>query len=220
MSIDGPLGSIRRKLVETKQRWAEQGRGMSGRRVPARAERLPPGQHLTDSWPVLDLGVQPHITPDRWSLTIDGYVERPLRWDWAAYQDQPRFRDVSDMHCVTTWSRYDNHWEGVSTAHVLALVKPLPQARHVVCHSFDGYTTNLTLAHFSAPDALIADHWEGEPISREHGGPVRMIVPQLYLWKSAKWLSRIEFVTDDEPGFWEVRGYHNVGDPWTEQRYS
>lgn len=209
------------KLTRSKSRWAQEGRFLTGA-PPVRtgSDRLPPGQHLTKDWPVLDLGVQPAIPKERWTLDVMGAVELPLHWTWADFSAAPQDTFISDIHCVTTWSRYDNQWGGVSTRALLELVQPRDTARFVVLHSSDGYTTNLPLEDFAAPDALLAHSWEGKPISREHGGPVRLIVPHLYLWKSAKWLKAIEFKTRDEPGFWEVRGYHDRGDPWTEQRYS
>jgi DMSO/TMAO reductase YedYZ molybdopterin-dependent catalytic subunit len=221
MSDEDPslLGQIKQKLLSSKQKWAEEGRLLTGK-AGSRADRLPPGQHEVKNWPVLDLGIQPEVAKETWSLAIDGLVANKVTWSWDEFMAQPVFEDVSDMHCVTAWSRYDNHWTGVSTQHVLSVVQPLPQARHVVLHSHDGYTTNVRLDHFAAPDALLAHSWEGKPISREHGGPVRVIIPQFYLWKSAKWLKRIEILAEDRPGFWEVRGYHNEGDPWTEERYS
>jgi DMSO/TMAO reductase YedYZ molybdopterin-dependent catalytic subunit len=171
------------------------------------------------NWPILDLGVQPDVPTDRWRLDVGGLVETPLSWNWTEFRAQPRFRDVSDMHCVTAWSRFDNHWEGISGRHILSLVKPKPEVRFVIFHGYDGYTTNLPFQAFDDDDVLLAHSWEGKPIAREHGGPVRAIVPKLYLWKSAKWISRIEFSAVDKPGFWEVRGYHRTGDPWTEERY-
>ena len=208
------------KLTTTKQAWAEQGRFLTGHTARPEAGRLPPGQHLVRDWPVLDMGNQPRVDPARWSLRVFGAVREAVTWDWAALHAQPQVQEVSDIHCVTTWSRYDNHWQGVSTRAVLDAVQPLPAAAFVVLHSHDGYTTNLPLADFAAPGALLAHSWEGEPLTTEHGGPVRLVVPHLYLWKSAKWLQRIEFATADKPGFWEVRGYHGRGDPWQEQRYS
>ena len=214
-----PIESALPKLIETKERWAEQGRGLTGR--PARpAERLPPGQHLVKNWPVLDLGVQPRIETAKWRLRIDGLVENRVIWDWDAFMAQPQTEDVSDMHCVTTWSRYDNRWHGVRLSHALSLAGPKPEARFAVLHSYDGYTTNVPLSALLDDDVLLAHQWDGQPIPREHGGPVRMLIPKLYLWKSAKWLSRIELTHDDRPGFWEVRGYHDRGDPWLEERYS
>ncbi len=211
------IGKLKEKLVVTKQQWAREGRLLTGR---PNAERLPPGQRLVRDWPVLDLGIQPHIPLDLWKLVIDGAVEKPVTWDWNAFLDAPQSDFVSDIHCVTQWSRYDNRWSGVSAASILDLVKPKPVAKHVVFHGHDGYQTNVTLAMFSAPDVLVAHSWEGEPLTREHGGPARIIMPQFYLWKSAKWVRRIEFLAEDRPGFWEVRGYHNEGDPWKEDRYS
>ncbi|RYX99041.1 MAG: sulfite oxidase-like oxidoreductase [Bradyrhizobiaceae bacterium] len=208
------------KLTLTKQRWAREGRFLTGRHARPDEQRLPPGQHLTQDWPVLDLGITPNILRERWRLDVYGAVDTPLFWDFAQLSAQPQSSFMSDIHCVTTWSRYDNAWEGLSTRALLEACQPKPEARFVVLQSHDGYTTNLSLEDFAADDALLAHTWQGEPISGEHGGPVRMVIPHLYFWKSAKWLQRIEFVIDDKPGYWEVRGYHNRGDPWLEQRYS
>lgn len=215
----GLLGQIKQKLLDSKKKWADDGRLLTGKTGDRRVDRLPPGQHEVKNWPVLDLGIQPKVEPWEWNLAIDGLVENPISWTFQDFLAQPPFQDVSDIHCVTAWSRFDNHWEGVSAQHILSVVKPKPAADHVVFHSYDGYTTNLTLANFSDPDVLLAYKWEGEQIPRNHGGPVRAIVPKYYFWKSAKWLKRIEFVDRDRPGFWEQRGYHNEGDPWLEDRY-
>jgi DMSO/TMAO reductase YedYZ molybdopterin-dependent catalytic subunit len=131
----------------------------------------------------------------------------------------PQQDSVSDMHCVTQWSRYDNQWRGVAARTLLAMVEPLPSARHVILHGYDGYTANVRLDQFDQPDVFLVHQWDGRPIDRRHGGPVRLLIPHLYLWKSAKWLRRIELSARDKPGFWEVRGYHNNGDPWQEERY-
>jgi DMSO/TMAO reductase YedYZ molybdopterin-dependent catalytic subunit len=147
-------------------------------------------------------------------------LENPIFWDFAQFTAQPQTQFVSDIHCVTTWSRYDNQWEGLATHDLLMACRPRDEARYVVLHSHDGYTTNLALEDFAAEDALLAHSWSGAPLEPEHGGPVRLVVPHLYFWKSAKWLQSIEFRSDDAPGYWEVRGYHNRGDPWQEQRYS
>ncbi len=211
------IGRLKEKLVATKQQWAREGRLLTGR---PNAERLPPGQRLVRDWPVLDLGIQPHVPLDLWKLSIDGAVENPTVWDWNAFLDAPQSDFVSDIHCVTQWSRYDNRWSGVSAATILDIVKPKAETKHVVFHGHDGYQTNVTLEVFSAPDVLVAHSWEGEPLTREHGGPARIVIPQFYFWKSAKWVRRIEFLAEDRPGFWEVRGYHNEGDPWKEDRYS
>jgi DMSO/TMAO reductase YedYZ molybdopterin-dependent catalytic subunit len=208
------------KLTRTKEGWARAGRFLTGRTARPETERLPPGQHLVRDWPVLDLGVQPDIAREAWRLRISGVVENPLVWDWAGFAALPQSRFTSDIHCVTTWSRYDNRWDGVATRDILETARPMPEARFVVLHSADGYTTNLPLEDFAAEDALLAHSWDGAPLSRQHGGPVRLVVPHLYFWKSAKWLRGIDFLTDDGPGYWEVRGYHDRGDPWKEQRYS
>ena len=215
----GLLAGIKQKLVASKEKWAREGRLLTGKAGDRARDRLPPGQREVKNWPVLDLGIQPMLPPSRWRLRVDGLVENPIEWDLDDFMAQPRFRATSDIHCVTAWSRFNNRWEGVSAKHILGLVKPKPEARHVVFHSYDGYTTNISLADFAGEDVLLAHSWEGEPIPREHGGPVRAVVPRLYFWKSAKWLKRIELVAEDQPGFWEVRGYHNYGDPWKEERY-
>ena len=218
--MDEDRTSSESKLTQTKQRWAREGRFLTGRHARPETERLPPGQHLTQDWPVLDLGLTPNISRERWRLDVYGAVETPLFWDFAQFSAQPQSTFISDIHCVTTWSRYDNRWEGVSTRALLDACQPKPDARFVSLESHDGYTTNLSLDDFASDDALLAHSWQGAPIERDHGGPVRVIVPHLYFWKSAKWLQRIEFRSDDKPGYWEVRGYHNRGDPWLEQRYS
>ena len=219
MADDGDLGSVRPKLVESKQRWAREGRLLTGVTADPNRVRLPPGQREVKNWPVLDLGVQPEIPLDKWRLTIDGLVDTPTVWRWDDILAQPAFEDVSDMHCVTAWSRFDNRWRGVSALHLLSAVQPKAEANHVIFHSYDTYTTNVALDAFADDDVLLATHHDGQPIPVEHGGPLRVIMPKWYLWKSAKWVKRIEFVAADRPGFWEERGYHNEADPWQEQRY-
>jgi len=208
------------KLTRTKEKWAREGRFLTGKITRPEDQRLPPGQHLTKDWPVLDLGVMPPVSRERWRLDVYGAIENPVFWTFAEFTAQKQEQFVSDIHCVTTWSRYDNLWEGLATRELLAACQPREDARFVVLHCSDGYTTNLALEDFAAEDALLAHSWSGQPLTDEHGGPVRLVVPHLYFWKSAKWLQAIEFVTEDAPGFWEVRGYHNRGDPWAEQRYS
>ncbi len=208
------------KLTRSKQRWAQQGRFLTGRASRPETDRLPPGQHLTQDWPVLDLGLHPAIPLDRWTLQAFGAVEHPTTLDWAALQALPQVRMVSDIHCVTTWSRYDNGWDGVPVRALLDLVQPRPDAHHVLLHCHDGYTTNLDLHDFASPDAILAHSWSGAPLTEAHGAPLRLVVPHLYFWKSPKWLARIEFRTADRQGYWETRGYHNRGDPWAEERYS
>ena len=208
------------KLTKTKSKWAELGKFLTGQSSRPEDDRLPPGQHLVKNWPVLDLGQTPNIAPRNWRLDITGAIEFPTSWTWNDLMSAPQSSKLSDIHCVTTWSRYDNHWDGVTTHDLLDVVRPLPEATHVLLISNDGYTTNLALADFASPEAIIAHSWEGERLTLEHGGPVRLVVPHLYFWKSAKWLRKIEFATADHPGFWEVRGYHNHADPWLEERYS
>lgn len=208
------------KLTRSKQRWASEGKFLTGATNRAEGERLPPGQHLVRDWPVLDLGQQPDIARERWRLTIDGLVERPVTLDWAGFMALPQTAVRSDIHCVTTWSRYDNDWSGVATRDLLDHVGPVDAAAFLTLHGYDGYTTNVPLADFAAADALLVHSWQGKPLTREHGGPVRLVIPHLYFWKSAKWISRIAFLSADKPGFWEVNGYHRRGDPWAEERYS
>jgi DMSO/TMAO reductase YedYZ molybdopterin-dependent catalytic subunit len=221
VSGDNEDGKIKDKLIRSKQEWAEEGRLLTGMPDQTRANRLPPGQKEVKNWPVLDLGVQPNIIAPRvWRLTIKGLVENPLALTLGEFMALPQEDFVSDIHCVTQWSRFDNHWRGVSARRLIELVKPKTEARHVIFHSYDGYTTNVKLEVFAEPNVLLAHSWEGKPLSREHGGPVRVVIPDWYFWKSAKWVTQIEFTADDRPGFWEVRGYHNEGDPWKEERYS
>jgi DMSO/TMAO reductase YedYZ molybdopterin-dependent catalytic subunit len=216
---DNQAGGKLEKLIATKQKWAREGRLLTGEEHASR-ERLPPGQREVETWPVLDLGIKPKIALGEWKLTIDGLVANKTVLDWSAFTALPQREFISDVHCVTAWSRYDNRWQGVGVHDLLDLVKPLPAARHVIFHSYDGYTTNLALEVFADEDVLLATHWEGAPLTLDHGGPVRVVVPKKYFWKSAKWIARIEFSPQDKPGFWETRGYHNEGDPWEEERYS
>lgn len=217
---DNETGQVRDKLIRRKQAWAAEGRLLTGTTARAEAQRLPPGQREVKTWPVLDLGAQPKIDLKLWRLTVNGLVEKPVTLDWQAFQDLPQSESMSDIHCVTSWSRYDNRWRGVLVGDLLAHVRPQADAQFVLIQSYDTYTTNLPLAEFAVADALLATHWEGEPLTVAHGGPLRLVVPQLYFWKSAKWVKKITFAAEDRPGFWEVRGYHNHGDPWEEQRYS
>ena len=208
------------KLTLTKQRWAREGKFLSGGRIARPSDqRLPPGQHLTNDWPVLDLGLLPDIPLERWRLDVYGAVDNPVFWTFAEFTAQPQSQFVSDIHCVTTWSRCDNQWDGLATRDLLGTCQPKDDARFVVLHSYDGYTTNLALEDFAAEDALLAHGWSGQPLDVEHGGPVRLVVPHLYFWKSAKWLRGLHFSAFDYKGYWEKLGYHNYGDPWKEQRY-
>jgi len=182
--------------------------------------QLPQGQTETQKWPVLDLGVHPEITVADWALVVDGAVSHPQSLDWDALMSMPQTDDESDFHCVTTWSRMDITWRGVRFADLAALVEPSNEAQFVMCYGYDGYTTNVPLVEALKDDVLLAYQAFGEPLAKEHGGPVRMITPQLYAWKGAKWIKRIEFMTEDRLGFWEQRGYSNTANPWREDRYS
>jgi DMSO/TMAO reductase YedYZ molybdopterin-dependent catalytic subunit len=199
---------------------AEQPEGVIISPDTRRAERIPPGQSRTRKWPVLDAFGTPQVPLDRWKLQVFGLVEKPLLITWKEFQALPRVKVFADFHCVTRWSRLSNVWEGVATRELLERAVVKPEAKFVVCHAYDnGWSTNLPLADFLAEDALLADLHDGEPIAAEHGGPVRGMVPQLYAWKSAKWIRGIELVEFDQAGYWERGGYHMRGDPWQEQRF-
>ena len=182
--------------------------------------RLPPGQIVTRKWPVLHYGTVPDVDLERWRFTVRGAVERPFEIDWETLRSLPRRDTPCDIHCVTRWSRYDNVFGGVPVQDLLQRAGVRPAARFALVHAEQGFTTNLPLEDLDRPENLLALTHDGDPLTPEHGGPVRLLVPHLYFWKSAKWIRRIEFATSDHPGFWEVRGYHNRGDPWNEERYS
>ena len=207
------------KLTKAKRQWARDGRLLTGKIGEKDKDRLPPGQTLTTGFPVLDLGAQPEVTLERFRLDIDGAVRHPLSLEWDGFMALPQTEMVSDIHCVTQWSRFDNRWQGVAAATILDEVQPLADAAHVILHGYDGYMTNIRLAHFASSDVILAYSWQGEALTAEHGGPLRLVVPRLYLWKSAKWLRRFEFSVADRLGFWERNGYHNEADPWLEERY-
>ena len=188
-------------------------------RERAVADRLPPGQYLTEKWPVLHYGSVPRVDLATWDFVLDGLVETPLRLSYSQIQHLPRTTLQADIHCVTRWSLLDSTWEGIAVEEVLKLVRLRPEATHVLVHGERGYTTNLSLDDFVRPNNLLVDRRDGAPISPEHGWPLRLFVPHLYFWKSAKWVRRFEFLAADRPGFWEGYGYHNHGDPWREERY-
>ena len=187
-----------------------------------RTQRIPPGQSRTKKWPVLDANGTPKIDQEKWSLRIDGLVKTPVSFTWQEFLELPRVRVFADFHCVTRWSRLGNLWEGVSTRELIARAGGVADgAQYVLAHGFDyGFTTNLPLEDLMAEDALVAFLHDGEPIEPDHGGPARLIVPRLYAWKSAKWVSRMELTGEDHAGFWERNGYHMHGDPWTEERHN
>ncbi|HEY7531573.1 MAG TPA: sulfite oxidase-like oxidoreductase [Nitrospiraceae bacterium] len=209
------------RLIKTKEQWVKARRGGEEREVfEAGDDRLPPGQHLVETWPVLDLGFKPTIQLSEWKLGVGGFVAHPLEWTWDQFLALPQVKDVSDFHCVTSWSRYDNEWEGISFKYLLSVVKPLCLAKFVIFKSYDDYTTNLPLEACDDDDVLLAHKWNGNPLSKDHGGPVRVIVPKRYAWKGAKWIKEIQFADKDEKGFWEVRGYSNSALPWLNDRYA
>lgn len=195
-------------------------RGFVGRRRPRDGIALPPGQYdVGRDFPVLTAEATPHIDPQRWTLTIDGLVATPRTWTWPDLQALPPSEYHGDIHCVTSWSKFGTSFGGVSLDVLLDAVQPRPEARYAFVTSVTGYTTNLPVAELEAGQAWIVWTHEGKPLPPEHGGPVRLLVPRLYFWKSAKWVSRITLRDHDEPGFWERNGYHDLGDPWREQRY-
>ena len=182
--------------------------------------RVPAGQKQVSNFPVLDMGIKPWIGTSEWRLRVFGLVENELDLDWAAYKALPQITNISDFHCVTRWSQLDMDWQGVRARDVLALAMPLSNAKFVTLHGYDGYTTNLPLEALLDDDVLIAHSVLGQTLTKDHGGPVRMVVPKRYAWKGAKWLKAIELHEHDRRGFWEVRGYHNEADPFLEQRFS
>ena len=218
------------KLLERFKREGEHFQPSTLKTTPAerQAQRVPPGQHLTGGFPILDLGVRPAVTPEQWRLKVGGEVENPLELTWEEFQKLPRTRQTSDFHCVTTWSKLDVQWGGVRFADLATLVMPTERAKYVIQHGAEGYTTNTPLEELMDTDVLIADEfvldlngqnngWQRIPAER--GGPVRMIVPKLYAWKGSKFLVELHFQEHDDPGFWEERGYHNHADPWRVERY-
>jgi len=181
-------------------------------------ERLPPGQSPTVKWPVLTVGPAPRPALDTWSLAVYGEVEEPFALRWDELMALPQVDQISDLHCVTRWSKFDVPLRGVRVRELLERARPRPSATHALVHSFGGYSTNVPLDALRDDDVLIAHTAYGAPLPEEHGGPARLLVPSRYLWKSAKWVQSIELLDHDEPGFWERNGYHNVGDPWREER--
>jgi DMSO/TMAO reductase YedYZ molybdopterin-dependent catalytic subunit len=189
--------------------------------------RLPVGQHEVKNWPVLDLGESPEVSLDTWKLEVGGLVDNPFTVTWQEFLALPQVDDVSDFHCVTSWSRFDNRWRGVRFRTLAEAAVPHDGAHFVLCTGYDfmpgsyiPYTTNLPLARAIEDDVLLAHSWEGQPLPREHGGPCRMITPKLYAWKGAKWIRKVEFLAADQRGFWEVRGYSNSAEPWFDDRYA
>jgi len=194
-------------------------KGFGRKRESAANDRIPPGQYETHDFPVLSAGPTPRISLPNWSFTIEGLVETPVQWTWEQFNALPQQSFTKDIHCVTKWSKLDTQWEGVSFDTILEHVKLLPEVRYVMAYSYGGYTTNVPLADLRDGKAFIGLRFDGKPLTPEHGGPARLVVPHLYFWKSAKWVNRLRFMDEDEPGFWERGGYSMYGDPWKEQRY-
>jgi DMSO/TMAO reductase YedYZ molybdopterin-dependent catalytic subunit len=194
-------------------------RGFRGRRPDdGDASRLPPGQYETRDFPVLSAGPTPHAPLDKWAFSIAGNVGNPYSWDWEEFRALPAETFTTDIHCVTKWSKLGTVWTGISVDRLVEKVEP--RGQFVVAWSDGGYTTNLPVADVTGGKAWVAYEYDGRPLAPEHGGPARLLVPHLYFWKSAKWVRGLMFEDQDEPGFWEIRGYHNYGDPWKEQRYT
>ena len=194
--------------------------GLTERKDSDSHNRLPPGQYLTQQFPILDLGVRPSLELAGFELKLSGEIENPSVLTSERLLSLPSLVIKRDFHCVTRWSRFDLNWKGIPFKEIVALTKPKKEIMHIIFESRDGYTTNITMEEALKDDVIVAYELEGQPIPLMHGGPVRIIVPQLYGWKSAKFLNGIRFVVKDEPGFWEVRGYNNHADPWQEERYS
>lgn len=184
------------------------------------AGRLPPGQSLTLKWPVLHYGSVPVFDVTTWEFRVYGLVEVPLRFSWIEFNALPKIQRESDFHCVTRWSRFDNHWDGIAMKELLARARPKPSAKYVLIHAEQGFTANVPLADLDQDEVLLATHHDGQPLTPDHGYPLRLIIPHLYAWKSVKWVRGLEFLDHDTPGFWEQNGYHMYGDPWKEQRFS
>jgi len=184
------------------------------------AGRLPPGQSLTLKWPVLHYGSVPRFDPATWDFRVYGAVANAVRLSWSEFGKLPRIETASDFHCVTRWSRFDNRWTGVAVREILKIAQPRSEAAYVLVHAEQGYTANVPLADLDRDNVLLATHHDGEPLSADHGYPLRLIVPHLYAWKSVKWVRGFELLDRNAPGFWEQNGYHIYGDPWREERYS
>jgi DMSO/TMAO reductase YedYZ molybdopterin-dependent catalytic subunit len=196
-------------------------RGFVGRRPNnATRGRLPPGQHLVEDFPVLTAGATPRVSTDTWSFSLRHGIRPVQSWTWQAFQKLPMTKMTTDIHCVTTWSKLDTRWEGVLVEDLLEAAGFTAPPAFVLAHSHDGYSTNMPTVDLLRGKAMIALKYDGEPLSRDHGGPARLLVPHLYLWKSAKWVKSLQFIDKDTAGFWELRGYHIHGDPWKEQRYT
>jgi DMSO/TMAO reductase YedYZ molybdopterin-dependent catalytic subunit len=222
-----PCDVVQSRLAKYGERPSRKGtksmvtRGFTGRnRMPEIADRLPPGQSLTEGFPVLSAGPTPHVRTEDWLFTLKIGPKQIATWNWAEFNALPQSKMTRDIHCVTTWSKFNTSWEGVVIDDLLAAAGIEAPTPFTLAHSYDGYDTNVPLADLVGGKAMVALRYEGKPIPADHGGPARLLVPHLYFWKSAKWLKGLQFTERDEPGFWELRGYHIYGDPWREQRYT
>jgi DMSO/TMAO reductase YedYZ molybdopterin-dependent catalytic subunit len=196
-------------------------RGFTGKqREKTEAERLPPGQALTNDFPVLSAGPTPQVQLEKWSFTLKQGPKPIVKWNWNEFNELPQSKMTRDIHCVTTWSKFNTGWQGVMIDDILAAAGIEAPTQFTLAHSFDGYSTNVPTADLIGGKAMVATRYDGKPITPDHGGPARLLVPHLYFWKSAKWINALQFTNSDTAGFWEERGYHMYGDPWREQRYS
>lgn len=194
-------------------------KGFTRKRTSSQSERIPPGQYETGDFPVLSAGPTPRIPLSSWTFSLEGLLASPRQWTWEQFQALPQQSFTKDIHCVTKWSKLDTHWQGVSLDTLLEQVTLKPEARFVMAYCYGGYTTNLAIEDLLKGKAFIGLQYEGVPLTPEHGGPARLVVPHLYFWKSAKWIKGLQFIEDNQPGFWERAGYSLYGDPWQQQRY-
>ncbi len=208
MSILDPLKRVQRLRRADENRVRDAG-----------GDRVPPGQVLTGKFPVLTYGATPRVKREDWRFRAFGRLEEEREWSWDEFLALPTLEIVCDIHCVTRWSKLDTRWRGIAYRAVHEALAPLPDADHVMVHCYGGYTTNMRLDELLDDDVMFAYEFDGQPLEREHGGPMRLLVPKLYLWKSAKWVNGIEYIRGNQPGFWESYGYHMHGDPWTEERF-
>lgn len=205
MRFENPLDKVRR-MKQVQPKWA-------------RDERVPPGQFVTDKFPVLHYGPVPKVDLAKWDFRLFGLVEEPVRFTWEEFRVLPVTQVKCDIHCVTRWSKLDTLWEGAKVSDILRHIRVLPEATHVMAHCEYGFTTNIALEALMDDDVLLAWGYDGKPLEPEHGYPLRLFVPKRYFWKSAKWIRGLEFIAGDRPGFWEQNGYHMKGDPWKEERF-
>ena len=211
---------MQRSYLDRKEAWAKRMAQKGITNIKERSEdRLPPGQHIVKKLPVLDLGIQPEIEESDWILKIGGEVENNLKLNWESLLEFNYFEETSDFHCVTTWSKYDCKWGGVRMLEILDRVRPNSGAKHVLFISYDGYTTNVSIEALYSNQTLLATRFDGEPLLKENGGPVRIIIPHLYAWKSTKFVKEIQFTSELQSGYWEKRGYSHSADPWREERF-